>query len=90
MIAQKHYRLVYSFVMALFMSGIMSLVITIFNLGFTDNLVLIWLKAWSFGFIIAFPTVLVVSRLVAKLVSFVMVDNTGDCTKSQIDSSLGK
>ena len=87
MIAHKHYRLVYSFVMALFMSGIMSLVITIFNLGFTDNLVLIWLKAWSFAFIIAFPTVLVVSRLVAKLVSFVVVDkNTGDSTKSLIDN----
>lgn len=76
MIAPKHYRLVYSFVMAFLMSGIMSLVITIYNLGFTSNLFQIWLKAWSFGFIVAFPTVLLVSKLVAKIVDFVIIDES--------------
>jgi TctA family transporter len=75
-ISNKHYQLVYSFVMAFFMSAIMSLVITIFNLGLTDNLLQIWLKAWSFGFIIAFPTVLLVSRFVTKIVSYVIINES--------------
>lgn len=73
MIAQKYYKLVYSFIMALLMSGIMSLIITIFNLGIIENLLLIWLKAWGFGFIIAFPTVLLVSKLVTKIVDMVII-----------------
>ena len=60
------------------MSCIMSLVISIFNVGLVSNIVDIWLKAWAFAFTIAFPTILVVSPLVHKLVSLVLKeeDNT--------------
>ncbi|WP_259364997.1 DUF2798 domain-containing protein [Colwellia sp. BRX8-2] len=36
------------------------------------NIVPIWLKAWSFAFIFAFPTILIISPIVHKLVSFVL------------------
>ncbi len=72
MIARKHHKIVFSFFMALLMSGIMSFVISVFNVGMVPNITTIWLKAWSFAFVIAFPTIIVVSPVVHKLVSLVL------------------
>ncbi|MDM7482572.1 MAG: DUF2798 domain-containing protein [Halomonas sp.] len=41
----KYAQLIFSCLMALFMSCIMSLVITLYNVGLVDGIVLIWLKA---------------------------------------------
>jgi hypothetical protein len=72
MISEKHQHLVFAFFMALFMSCIMSLVITTFNIGFTDNLLTIWLQAWSFAFVVAFPTVITIAPLVKKITAAVI------------------
>jgi len=72
MIHRKHQKLVFSFFIALLMSGIMSFVITLFNLGFVANIIQRWLQAWGFAFSIAFPTVIIVSPLVHKLVELVL------------------
>lgn len=72
MIARKYHRLVFSFFMSLLMSGIMSLVISVFNLGLVSDILFIWLKAWGFAFSVAFPTIMLVSPIVFKLVEFVL------------------
>jgi hypothetical protein len=72
LIPKKHTAYVFSFFMALLMSCTMSLVISIFNVGLIEGIVSIWLKAWSFSFIVAFPTVIVVSPIVRKLVNLVI------------------
>ena len=72
MISRKHHKLAFSFFMSLLMSCIMSLVISVFNVGLANNIIQIWLKAWVFSFLIAFPTILVVSPLVNKLVSLIL------------------
>jgi len=76
MIPRKHHKIVFSFFMALLMSGIMSFVISVFNVGMVPNIITLWLKAWSFAFTIAFPTILIVSPLVHKLVSLVLHEET--------------
>ncbi|MDF1645210.1 MAG: DUF2798 domain-containing protein [Pseudomonadales bacterium] len=43
----------------------MSLVISIFNFGLIEGIISIWIKAWGFAFIIAFP---IVRKLVALIV----------------------
>jgi len=58
------------------MSGIMSLVISIFNAGLIDGIITIWLKAWGFAFVVAFPIIVVVSPIVRRLVN-VVVDEIG-------------
>tara|TARA_R110002073_G_scaffold216617_1_gene376809 strand:+ start:608 stop:856 length:249 start_codon:yes stop_codon:yes gene_type:complete len=78
MIDRKHHRIVFSFFMALLMSCIMSLVITIFNIGLVANLVGIWLKAWLFAFSIAFPAIIFVSPIVHKLVNLVLKEEPSD------------
>lgn len=74
MISRKYQRVVFSFFMALLMSGIMSFVISVFNVGLVSNIISIWLRAWSFAFVVAFPTILVVAPLVHKLVAMVLQD----------------
>jgi hypothetical protein len=76
MISRKHHKTVFSFFMALLMSGIMSFVISVFNVGMVPNIITLWLKAWSFAFTIAFPTIMIVSPLVHKLVSLVLHEET--------------
>lgn len=76
MIEQKYQKLVFAFLMALIMSCIMSFVISVFNVGWHAEIVHIWLKAWAFAFVIAFPTITVVAPLVQILVTYV-VKNEG-------------
>ncbi len=76
MISRKHHKLVFSFFMSLLMSGIMSFVISVFNIGMVENIITIWLKAWSFAFMIAFPTIIAVSPIVHKLVALVLHEET--------------
>lgn len=58
--------------MALLMSCIMSLVITVFNVGFVNNIIYIWLKVLAFAFVVAFPTVIIVAPIVQKIVSLAL------------------
>jgi hypothetical protein len=37
-----------------------------------SNIIAIWLQAWSFAFFIAFPTIIIISPIVHKLVSLVL------------------
>jgi hypothetical protein len=71
-IKNKYRNLVFAFFMALLMSCIMSFVISVFNVGLVDNIVFIWLKAWLFSFIVAFPTVTLVSPMVRRLTDLVL------------------
>ena len=72
MISRKHQKTVFSFFMALLMSCIMSFVISVFNVGMVENIVAIWLNSWGFAFIVAFPSIVIVSPIVHKLVSLVL------------------
>ena len=53
--------------MALLMSCLMSFIVTVVNVGFIDNLVWVWLKAWGVAFSIAFPAIMVVAPIVRRL-----------------------
>ena len=75
MIPNKYYSYVFSFFMALLMSCLMSFVITTFNVGLIEGLAFIWLKSWLFAFVVAFPSVLLVSPIVRTLVNIVVDSN---------------
>jgi len=69
-----------SWLMPLFLSGIMSASISCFNLfinrGFVDGFFYIWLKAWSLSWLIAFPLILIVLPVVRRfLMKFVHTQN---------------
>ena len=73
-IDKKYQHLVFAFFMALLMSCFMSLVISIFNVGFVSHILTIWLNAWGFAFVVAFPTITLVIPVVRKMVNLVITD----------------
>jgi len=82
MLSAKYRGTVFALCMSLLMSGVMSLVITLLNLGLSPWVILPWLRAWAFSFVIAFPTILLVSPAVHLLVGFIVVDEEstdGNC-----------
>ena len=62
--------------MTLLMSCIMSLVISIFNLGLVSNIISLWLSAQVFAFMFVFPSVILISPSVHKLVSLFLKDES--------------
>jgi len=54
----------------------MSFVISVFNVGMVTNIITIWLKAWVFAFMVALPTIIIVSPVVNKLVSLVLHEDS--------------
>ena len=72
LLPRKYQPIVFAFFMALLMSGLMSFVVTTFNMGLVSNLVLIWVKAWGVAFFVAFPIIIVVTPIVRKLSDLVL------------------
>ena len=64
--------MVFAFFMSLLMSCLMSMVVSLLNVGFDKNILHIWLKAWGGSFVIAFPAVYLVAPVVGKLVNLVI------------------
>ena len=50
------------------MSGIISFVATVKNLGMPPDLIEIWLGAWPFSWVISFPVLLIVLPIVRRIV----------------------
>ncbi|WP_319381300.1 DUF2798 domain-containing protein [Thiomicrorhabdus sp.] len=63
----RHHHFVFAFFMALFMSFLMSGVISAMNVGIPENFLVIWFHAWWTAFIIAYPSVLFVSPIVRRI-----------------------
>ncbi len=72
MIARKYHSIVFAFFMGALMSCLMSLVISVLNVGLVDNLFTIWLRAWGFAFVVAFPTIILIAPIVRLLVELVL------------------
>jgi hypothetical protein len=75
MIDAKYARYVFALIMALFMSGLMSFIITVFNMGLVHNVLAIWLQAWLFAFCVAFPVIIIVTPFVQKVVAVIIKQN---------------
>jgi len=78
MIARRYQPIVFAFFMALLMSCLMSFVISVANLGFVNNILFIWLRAWAFAFTIAFPAIILVAPVVRRLVDIVLEAGVND------------
>lgn len=58
--------------MAILVSCLVSLVITFSNMGLVDQFLLIWMRAWIFAFMVAFPSVVIAAPVVTALVTWVV------------------
>ncbi|MBL6710499.1 MAG: DUF2798 domain-containing protein [Planctomycetes bacterium] len=59
------------------MSALMSLVITLLHVGIRPGVVIDWLKAWGLSWVIAWPTIIIVSPLVNVVVNLLIRKDDG-------------
>ncbi|MDC8830290.1 DUF2798 domain-containing protein [Alteromonas sp. chi3] len=62
--------------MAFFMSAFMSFVVTLLNVGLTDDLINRWLTAWPKSFIIALPAIMLIGPAVKSIVERLVLQDT--------------
>ena len=74
MINKKYEFVLFAFLMALFMAGFMSFIVTLINMGFIDGILSIWFEAYWKAFLVAFPTIFVVVPQVRRIVSILIKD----------------
>lgn len=68
MIPRKYEFLLFAFLMSMFMTILMSFIVTLINVGYSELFFKQWIGAFAKSYIVAFPTVLVVVPLVRKTV----------------------
>lgn len=69
-VPQKYSGILFTLLTAVFMSFLMSLVVTISNLGFFHaGFFGHWMKAWGFSFLIGYPIISIVIPVVRKIVA---------------------
>lgn len=69
MIHRKYEFLIFSFLVTLFMSFIISGVLVVVNLGFIENFLYVWMVSWVKAWAVAFPSVLIIIPVVRKIVA---------------------
>lgn len=73
-INKRYEHLIFTFLMALGMSGLISLIMLLVNNGFTGWFPL-WLRSWLLAFIVAFPLAYFLPRGIRKLMSRIEFTN---------------
>ncbi len=68
-ISKKYSTVLFGALMSMAMSFIISLTMTIINVGFVPNFFLIWAAGFLIGFVVAFPTALAVMPFIRKIVN---------------------
>jgi len=72
MINKKYEFILFAFLMALFMAGFMSFIVTLINMGFVDGILGIWFEAYWKAFLVAFPTIFLIVPQVRKIVDMLI------------------
>ena len=70
-------RLLFGLIMSSMMAFTMSFIMTFIHVGWVDNFLLIWLRGFAIGLIVAFPTSLVAVPLAKKIISKLNEENNG-------------
>lgn len=67
MINKKYEFYIFSLLVTMFMSFVISGVLVVVNLGLVNNFLFIWLNAWLKAWLVAFPSVLFIIPFVRKV-----------------------
>ena len=57
-------RIVFSCIMGVISTGIISFTLIAINIGFTENFLVTWAKSWLIAYVIVIPVILLVAPLV--------------------------
>ena len=63
---RKYYRLIFTFLMALLMSTIISTALLLINVGFVDGFFITLFHSWKYAFIVAWPSAYICAYLIQE------------------------
>ena len=66
-ISNRHKDRIFSIVMVMGMSFVISFVMTTMNSGIESEFIQYWLSGWVLSFVIAYPTILVITPVVNRI-----------------------
>ena len=64
---QKKFHLVFSFIMGAMMISLMTLVITLVNVGLVEDFVLRWLRAFLIAYVVGVPVIFFLAPMARKI-----------------------
>lgn len=66
--SQLKRKIAFALSMGALTTGIVSFVLIVLNLGFSDRFALVWLRSWGVGYALAIPAILLIGpRLQARV-----------------------
>ncbi|NCP41673.1 MAG: DUF2798 domain-containing protein [Rhodoferax sp.] len=74
---QKKFHLLFSFVMGAMMILLMTLVITLVNVGLTPDFFLRWMKAFGVAYVVGVPVIFFLAPVARKLTGRILGVNPG-------------
>jgi len=63
---RKYYRLIFTFLMALMMSTIISTALLLINVGFVDGFFITLFNSWKYAFVVAWPSAYICAYLIQE------------------------
>lgn len=66
---KRYAPLLNALLMAIILPCFMTLIVSLVNLGFSDRLLMSWLRTWAIASIAAFPLILIIAPLIRKAVA---------------------
>jgi hypothetical protein len=66
-IHKKYYYIIFNILISIVMSAVMSLFFLIINVGLIPGFIVLWLKAFGTGFLIALPVTFLIIPLIRRL-----------------------
>jgi len=61
-------KIAFALIMGSITTGIISFTLILFNIGFSEKFLGVWLKSWAMAYIVVIPAILILSPLIEKFV----------------------
>ncbi len=65
---EKKKRIIFSLIIGLITTGIISFTLIVVNVGFTENFLIIWIKSWVIAYVVVIPVLLLIAPPIQKLI----------------------
>jgi hypothetical protein len=63
-------KIAFAMMMGVVTTGIISLTLISFNVGFKPNFIAIWLRSWVLAYVIAIPCILIIAPKIEQMVEY--------------------
>ena len=63
---EKKKRIIFSLIIGLITTGIITFTLIVVNVGFTEKFLIIWIKSWVIAYVVVIPVLLLIAPPIQK------------------------